>query len=609
MLATDIRLLLSEAIAPPEDHELDLLVVTTYSLDLAALLSVPLALTFGDWEGSDGRPATDPIAALEAVRRYAERVTVFCQAGATAATDQAPIVASWLEEVVVPVTAPGSARRSRRGVFHPKVWVARYRDGGRGVRYRILCGSRNLTFDRSWDTVVVLDGARAPRGGQVAASGPLADFVSALPGMARSGIDRRRAKAIRDLAGELRHVRFATPEGFDGLAFHPLGIKGYTGDPFAGRRITRMLVISPFLKASRLRLFRPELQNNVLISRPDEIAKIAAKDLKGFDRVCALDDATATDADADDVKDGMLRGLHAKLYVLDAGHASGLWVGSANATVAAFERNVEFLVELPGRRSGSGVDAVLGQPEDLRSLAALLTDVTPSPAPVEPNALELLQDQVDELALDIAGRRFTATVAGGPDRFTVELVATPPLSIPAEARIRCWPLTEPRDRYPSTEHVGGSQVTTFDDLELAAITAFFGIEVELSGTAGTVSTAFAIRAELVDVPSGRREAITRSVLRDPEQVMQLLRMLLAFDPDAPNQGAGELIGHGGAWLVSEVPLLEALLRALADAPSRIDAVASLIDDLGDAAADVLPPEFASIWEPIRAARDKAKGRR
>jgi hypothetical protein len=91
--------------------------------------------------------------------------------------------------------------------------------------------------------------------------------------------------------------------------------------------------------------------------------------------------------------------------------------------------------------------------------------------------------------------------------------------------------------------------------------------------------------------------------------MRLLRMLLAFDPDAPNQGAGELMGHGGAWLVSEVPLLEALLRALADAPSRIDAVASLIDDLGDAAADVLPPEFASIWEPIRAARDKAKGRR
>ena len=41
-------------------------------------------------------------------------------------------------------------------------------------------------------------------------------------------------------------------------------------------------------------------------------------------------------------------GLHAKIYVADAGWKSRIWVGSANATHAAFNRNVEFLAELEG---------------------------------------------------------------------------------------------------------------------------------------------------------------------------------------------------------------------------------------------------------------------
>jgi len=36
------------------------------------------------------------------------------------------------------------------GVFHPKVWALRLLGPGGEIRYRVLCLSRNLTFDRCW---------------------------------------------------------------------------------------------------------------------------------------------------------------------------------------------------------------------------------------------------------------------------------------------------------------------------------------------------------------------------------------------------------------------------------------------------------------------------
>jgi HKD family nuclease len=56
-----------------------------------------------------------------------------------------------------------------------------------------------------------------------------------------------------------------------------------------------------------------------------------------------------------------LRGLHTKLYVADCGWQARLWTGSANATEAAFTHNVEFLVELRGKRADIGIDNLLQQ--------------------------------------------------------------------------------------------------------------------------------------------------------------------------------------------------------------------------------------------------------
>ncbi len=131
--------------------------------------------------------AANPVAVLESVRRFADRITVFTQAGQIRVPPAFRAAYAYLERSVVPVEAPRQG-----GIFHPKVWVIRFTAPDGDVRLRFLCLSRNLTFDRSWDTVLRLDGK--PGDGPNELSQPISDFLRALPGMAISPVagDRLR---------------------------------------------------------------------------------------------------------------------------------------------------------------------------------------------------------------------------------------------------------------------------------------------------------------------------------------------------------------------------------------------------------------------------------
>ena len=55
----------------------------------------------------------------------------------------------------------------------------------------------------------------------------------------------------------------------------------------------------------------------------------------------ADDELPETAAAEHDSEGDELAGLHAKLFVMDDGWHARIWTGSANATEAAFQRNVE----------------------------------------------------------------------------------------------------------------------------------------------------------------------------------------------------------------------------------------------------------------------------
>lgn len=158
MLQPDVRGQLLESLRPPEGYALDYAVAATYSLDLLALLTAPLAFTLFDWEEEDGSLTKNPQALLAAIKRHAHRIAIFSQAGQIALPGSSEPLFYYLEKMVHEVLPPDT-----RGSFHPKVWVLRFTCDGHPVQYRLLCLSRNLTFDRSWDTVLALDGVLKDR--------------------------------------------------------------------------------------------------------------------------------------------------------------------------------------------------------------------------------------------------------------------------------------------------------------------------------------------------------------------------------------------------------------------------------------------------------------
>ena len=403
MLAPDSRALLLDALRPPPGHSLDHAVATTFTLDLESALMVPLA--FAGFRFDD---QPDPVEVMEALREMSARLDVFCQAGAISAGSWPSDLLALLENVIHEV------RRPRPGhIFHPKVWVLRFVDRSHEPSYRLLVLSRNLTADRSWDTILWLDGR--PESEPLAANEPLERFVTALPGLAATRLPPDRGAAVVALAEELRRVAWDLPAGVREARFHPIGIQGSRAFPveehFDG---DRTLAISPFVRAGALRqLFGSRAGQAVLVSRGEELDALPPAALDGLD-VYELDPTAslALDDVEEDARQTFLTHLHAKVFAVERGRRAHLFVGSANATDAGLGQNVEFLCELIGSAATLGVDALVGEDAPFRRM---LTPYVASPSDgvdEKTTARRALEDLVLDIA---AGVRFSTRVTKQAD--------------------------------------------------------------------------------------------------------------------------------------------------------------------------------------------------
>ena len=145
------RLDYGDKLRAPEGFTLSHGVATTYSLDLETLLCLPLALSFDST--LEGDLQSEKLALLEAISQLKGKVRVFFQQGEIKLPRAFNLLFSLLEPFLVP-RMPDSAFSS----FHPKIWLLRFINAEKNVRYRLLVLSRNLTFDRSWDLAVALEG-------------------------------------------------------------------------------------------------------------------------------------------------------------------------------------------------------------------------------------------------------------------------------------------------------------------------------------------------------------------------------------------------------------------------------------------------------------------
>lgn len=646
MLETTSRRLLFDALRPPPGYTMDRAIGTTFSLDLFALLTAPLAFTFFEWAEEGGPQQAHPLALLEALRRYAGRISLFCQAGQIAIPKTQRLLYGYLEESVVEVTAPHEA-----GVFHPKIWLLRYVASGSVPHYRLLCLSRNLTFDRSWDTALVLDGQFFPspdseqREQFHRRNQPLREFLAALPALATRTPAERIQQDIAQLCQDLDHVDFVPPEGFSDLTFWPLGIREKMPLPF-DVRMDQLLIIAPFLHDRLLKYLTDRAKTSVLVSRAEELAKCSRANLEHFEEVYAL----SPDADievSEATGQNILSGLHAKVYVADDGWNAHLWTGSANATVAAFTQNVEFLIELQGKKSRCGVDQILGRNSGQNGLLSLLLpyEIPVSPRPEHP--VEALLDRLThQLCNALAKARLIADVVTAQEEdstpaYRITLLSADDGEQQQEALRRladayealqqttvesfvCWPVSR-TDRDAVAFTIDGVQgaatptYATFDPLSAEALTSFFAfrltLRVDRPQRTFRRTCSFVLNLPLRNAPPDRQQRLLRSLLVNRQEVLRFLRLLLAgegadvshlLEMSVRENDPESVTDSAAAGFPLEFPLLEALIRALHEAPEKLDDVQRLVTDLagGPGGVELLPEGFEAIWEPIRAMREE-----
>lgn len=605
MLDPGNRAAFTEELTPPPGFALHHAVGTTFTLDLDAALAVPLALTrFSDDDASTGEPRApedgdaqpDRVSILAALLGVSERIDIFTQAGAMSVDRP-----SELFELLGPMIHQGALPRG--GIIHPKVWFLSFTNIDGERRWRLLCSSRNLTFDRSWDAMIRLEGEPAPQDRVPEARERNAPLVALLRYLQHPDVltgrlpDARRQKLAR-FAEELAEVQWETSRPVKDLRFHALGVPDQPAPQLMG---TRALIVSPFLTADGLYALTRKVRGETdVVSRPEAFDALGDTAFTGM-RTWTVDSAAEAQEDAPTG----LTGLHAKILAYQTTSTrSRLLIGSANTTGPAFAAltgagagNVELMVEVLAAATNNPYAPAAVQ----ESMQALLQPHTPAPEPTEEDPQTEELDRLQRALLQLAARPLTIEVteenpAGGEETSYQLRVTSTDVTVPAQIRRLRWHLLP--DESLGAEHLPTSEdPLILSGVALRSISPFVRISAE--DTAGNRVQAV-LMGTLIGDPPQRRESIIASRLADPQRLMQLIVLLLDFTPGAAGAswatGVGESVSHpdGGRHFPG---LLEALLRALNHGAEGMAEVHRVLETLRRSPeGDSLPHDFLTLWD-------------
>lgn len=608
MLDPAERHLLTDALRPPSGHRVDVALATTYTVDLQSVLLAPLAMAAYDHADS-GMDAATPVALLESIRRHAAHTTMLCQAGGVHVPPTYPRLAAFAEGMVVEVEP------SAGHTFHPKVWVLRFVDQAGARRHRFVCLSRNLTGDRSWDTVLVCEEDQTAKHTFDAA--PVASWALDLLGTLVRPLAADRENDLRDLLAGLAGVRLAVPEPFTAATVVPLGAGADHGWPLPTESAA-WAVISPFLEVSALRRLPRASGRRVILSRPDAFDRVGRRACAGAETVVLqpMADLASPDEspDAPAEREGaptqagrrgeVSRGLHAKVFVWDDGAGtSHILAGSANCTRAAFGGNVEMSVLLSGPTAACGVATVLG--DDRSGLLRLtqpheIKELEPATDPVYD-----LERRVEAWHVALAAARPRLVVDQHEDDYTVRLeLSLPPDPDGLAATTTVKPAAIAN---APAQAVGGSP--SWKPVSLHGLAPYLVVVTDAEFDGVEVRRACVLVCEVSGAPDDRQRRLLRELLARQQDVLRYLMLLLGDlgaealldrlaatedDPD-PDRSSGAF-GRGFDDLV----LVEPLLRAAARGDEALGRAHRLLEDLRDESGQLpqLDEDFQAIWRVV-----------
>lgn len=573
------RLNYGEQLMPKPGFYLDFAIGLTYSLNLDALLSIPIAMgKLGDMEESHKK---DKIYILDAISKCTEKMAVFCNASSIMNSSKSyKELHTLLDNCVFPVNLKS------KGNFHPKLWVLRYVDDKETQKYyKVIVLSRNITFDRDFDVAATLTGNIIgydyydSNNVHKNRNKPLADLLKFVATyLPPSQKDKKRI--VESLANDIEHyINFEIDNSdFDSYEFLPFIPKEDVADTKAKDNETvkytetaekifehpqKLILVSPFLSTEVVKkmatrkdgTFLNDANNCVtLITRRESLNEKIAKyfennvyvvndralDDSALEHTSAEQDVYSEDNaltqsndensvngknDVDEVVTGnATHDIHAKI-IYEEKHKGNktkkfLCLGSLNATNSAFNKNVEFMLRLNYKDGLRDVYGTLCKDLIADKDNASLFELFTGEAPTENEK----PDEVDfrDLGQVIRGAKVTKTTA---DTYKV-IITYADLETDAEIAL----FNEGNDNgFCKLDKGVGEKEVRFEGIPLSHISNFY--LVRRKNKAGNyVYRVFVVATEgLKELHTLRDGAIYRSVFNSPEKLFEYI--LASFSGD------------------------------------------------------------------------------
>ena len=608
MLNPDNRHLYLEALRPPVDYELDFGIGTTYTLDLTTLMMVPLAAA--DFtSGEDQKILRDRIAILESLQKSADKLSVFCQQGQISIPDNVNSLYSFLEETIVEVMP-----EKENKVFHPKIWLLKFTNDKDQIKYRLIILSRNITFDKAWDTILVLEGISSEK--IIDSNRPLADFIKYLPEITVNNMKDEKLKLLSEIAKEIMFVDFIAPDNFNSkINFYPLGIKDYNYKPFPDN-YQRTMIISPFISSGLLKSLKGN--NNILVSRDDEISQIHDEIKSNFKDIYVVNNIMESleEEDKNEIESdiNIRSGLHTKLFIFENNNEVDIITGSANATNAAFNGNIEFMAGLKTSTNNLGIDNILSDELEPSFIGLLNKYYDMDEDDKDEN--QDLKDKLRNIKKQILNLNLNLIVheKRGSDNnlFDLEMKANKKSIQFDVEKAKCWPITRDGKVHslPLSDLFESGSVT-FNSLSLISLTRFIAFSIEISSNGSTEKINFVLNLSIEGVPENRNDEILYNIIDDRNKFIRYLIFLLG-DSNTDfylENNIRNILNRANGKEVHEflnIPLLEEMVKALSEEPKKLDAIDRLVKRLNkdDKAKTILPEGFESCWESIMKVRSE-----
>lgn len=622
------HLIYGDILTPPAEYPvLEKAITTTYSLDISALVSCMIPLAFSDDVNS--RLFQNKVSTLTALRNLSEKLIVFCDPGQikTLKTRNQEF-AILLEKMIVPVML--EKIDNVYPAFHPKMWLLQFTNAKKEHSYRLIVLSRNISYDRCYDVSLVLESYNEKRGKGVTERNfkktkAVLDYINYLQSITEKSDEQ--SKIIVDLLSEMENEQVGfridnqlfDEEDWD---IYPIYQNTFRKDRKLFEKTIlnnkegykKVFVMSPFISKDILELIQKSLVQRKtedkkvkLITRQDSINGIDIEKLSEFDfyvlnssvisgEESKLDDNPEEDQEKQQSEDisntEKLHDIHAKIFLTESKDEKEFFIGSANATNSAFNRNNELVVRL---KSNSNIMSVDNFFKDVN------TDKGNMFVPADLGIKEVedltIEKEVESIIRDISHAKARGNVSKTGENYTVEVMfETVPVTDGITVTIS--PISSKISK-PLVEKV------IFEEVELGNISEFYSISASKQTSDGVIKVERLLKIPTDNIPYAERDSLlVNQVITDRESFTEYVTLLLSSDSISTQLELSELKQTSAKWKITntQMPLYETLLKASVINPQAVLSLGKDLELIKN--KEIVTDDFKQLYEEFKKAIEK-----